>query len=87
VICTDLDCEAHYACILRSKSFQVSPKATPNRRNNRPPRQHDNSWEKGVLRDERGIPIRRNGKVIPVKQAAGQRHQIESELRRLKQGA
>lgn len=70
----------------RIKSVQVSPAATPSRRNNVEPSKGNNSWEKGILRDERGIPIRRGGKVIGLKEAAGQRHKIEAELRALRQG-
>lgn len=73
-----------FGCKIRS--IQISPSATPSRRNNIPPAQGNNSWEKGILRDERGLPIRRGGKVIPLKTAAAERHKIEADLRAMKAG-
>lgn len=73
-----------WGCETRAKGIQYT---TPeHRRNNLPPATPSNSWEKGVLRDERGLPILRGGKVIPIKQAAEQRHKIEAELRALRSG-
>jgi len=39
------------------ESIQISPSATPSRRNSIPPRTPNNSFEKGVRRDERGVPL------------------------------
>lgn len=36
-------------------SIQISPSATPSRKNNLPPRRPNNSFEKGNRTDERGI--------------------------------
>lgn len=38
------------------ESVQISPSATPSRKNAIPPRTPNNSFEKGVRKDERGVP-------------------------------
>lgn len=41
------------------KSINISPSATPTRRNNVPPKVNpdSNAWERGVVRDSRGMPL------------------------------
>lgn len=68
-------------------SVQVSPSAMPSRRNNIPPARPLNSWERGVLRDDRGIPVRRaSGDVIPVHEYGSERRKIDEQLKAVKQG-
>lgn len=55
-----------YRCKLAS--IQISPSATPSRRNNTPPRRPDNPYEKGVHRHPNGAPVRKDGKVIGLAQ-------------------
>lgn len=68
-------------------SVQVSPSAMPSRRNTIPPARPMNSWERGVVRDDRGLPVRRaNGDLIPVHEYASERRKIDADLRAVKQG-
>lgn len=82
------DCAAKAACFgEKARSMSVSPAATPNRRNNIPPRRGNNSWEKGIATDERGLPIRKaNGEVIPIKEYASKRGHYDRLLREAKTG-
>lgn len=61
------DCAAHEKGLcLRHKlaawrdqgGMQVSPAATPNQRNHKPPKVTDgaNAWERGIATDDRGMP-------------------------------
>lgn len=34
-------------------SIQISPSATPSKRSSAPPKRSDNSWEKGIVTEER----------------------------------
>ena len=73
------------------KSIQFGPSATPTRRTPAgkapaAPAESNNSWEKGIIRDERGLPIRRGGKVIGVKEYERDRRSIDAGIRALKQG-
>lgn len=54
--------------------------------NSAPPAQSKNSWEKGVWRDDRGVPIRVNGKVVPVKDLAAKRAKYEEGYRQIRAG-
>lgn len=80
MICTIPGCEEHYACVQRAKELQVSPKATPNRKANRPqpfrPAVAD-QWGKADAVDDRGIRIvRPNGTPYSLKEYSEQRHRI-----------
>ena len=44
------------AWLEKMKSIQVSPSAMPSRRNDKPPRRPNNSFEKGNRLDDRGLP-------------------------------
>lgn len=59
--CTDRSCK-QLACKLvewRRPGTLVSPAATPTRKNHVPPKLVGNSWEKGIAKDERGMPVLR----------------------------
>ncbi len=64
-------------------TIQLSPKATPSRRSPTPPRTPNNSWEKGLARDSRGMPLIRDGKPVTIKQYGEDRHRIDAALHRL----
>ncbi len=70
-------------CRFSMGTIQLSPKATPNKRSPVPPRRPSNSWEKGVARDSRGMPLYEDGRPISVKEYAERRHSIEEKRRRL----
>lgn len=82
----DCNCTA-YACQLRSKAVQLSPAATPTRRNFVASNNaRFNSWEKGIATEKRKggteMPIlNKDGQVIPIKKFIEQRHKYD-ELRR-----
>lgn len=80
---TDADLEA-----LRRQSVQLSPAATPSKdRKVRPlgKPKGDNSWERGIAVDGRGMPLlREDGRHIGVKEYGEQRHSIEDARRRLR---
>lgn len=70
----------------RLRSIQLNPRTcSPSSRNNVAPRGTDgqNSWEKGVATDHRGLPyLDKNGAVIPIKKFAEKRHVYEEDIRR-----
>lgn len=77
--------ESCFGC--KVHSIQVSPSAMPSRRNNIAPARPLNSFEKGVLRDDRGYPVRRaNGDVIGLHEYGSNRRQIDADLKAVKQG-
>lgn len=52
------------------RSINISPSATPNRRNSIPPRTPNNSFERGNRTDERGIAyLDRDGKPLKMKES------------------
>lgn len=62
------------------RSIQVSPSATPSRKNSVPPRRPNNSYERGVRKDERGLPyLDTNGKPVRLKEKFDRRHYQRSE--------
>ena len=68
-----------------SGEIQISPKATPSKRSATPPRVHENSWESGIARDERGMPfLGEGGQPIGVKEYGKRHAEIEAWRRRLK---
>jgi len=70
-------------CRLSQGEIQLSPKATPSKRSPVPPRKPNNSWEKGLARNERGMPLMMDGRPIGVKEYAERRHEIDDARRRL----
>ena len=70
----------------RMRSVQLNPRTCgPTSRNSVAPRGTDgqNSWEKGVATDHRGIPYRdQNGAQIPLKRFAEKRQVYEEAIRR-----
>lgn len=88
----DCTCEDTYGCRLRRKGVQVSPKATPNRRNNIPPRQtFPPSVNKRIIYDERpgGVKmpiITETGAPLRHKRYQENRHKINDQLARVKAG-
>lgn len=66
------------------KTIQVSPQATPSRtRASQPVKKTGNSWEKGIVRDERGMPYLNPGTVepMPIKTFVENRRKIEENKR------
>lgn len=66
--CTDRLCR-ELACKLeqwRQPGTLVSPAATPGRRNMLPPKLVGNSWERGTVTDDRGMPILKRDTLEPV---------------------
>lgn len=71
----------------RIKSIQFSSSCTPSRTPSQtPPASPHNNWEKGIVKDERGLPVRRGGKVIGLKEYADNKRSIDQEIRAVKQG-
>lgn len=88
-VCVDEGCQEHYGCGLRAKGVQVSPQATPNRRNTVPPRDvGGNSWEKGRVGTYRPdgsfMPYLHpdTGQDISTHEFAGERGRLEPLIRR-----
>lgn len=73
----------------RAGGLQISPRATPNRRNTTPPKVSDaaNAWERGVPIDHRNMPVLDPISLQPLgqKRYAANRRQIEDARRRLAQ--
>lgn len=69
-------------------SIQISPAATPSKpRRIGKPREAKNSWEKGIVRDDRGMPLLKGvGEPIGVKEYAENRHKIEARRAALRSG-
>lgn len=66
------------------KSIQFGPSATPSRRrNNQPVKKTGNSWEKGIVTDDRGMPYLNPGTVepMPIKTFVENRRKIEENKR------
>lgn len=84
------DCGS-YGCDLRAKGVQVSPAATPNRRNVKPSTTAaDPAWERGIPGEHRPggsfMPYLDvgTGKHLGVKQFSEHRHGFEESLRRVR---
>jgi hypothetical protein len=69
------------------QTIQISPYATPNRLHpERAPRTPNNSWEKGIPTDSRGMPfLKADGSAMGVKEYGEKRHQIEEHRKKLHQ--
>lgn len=83
--CTDRHCKV-LACKLaewRAPGTLVSPAATPGRRNAKPPKLIGNSWERGIVTDDRGMPILRRDTLEPIGvKAWGEKYRREHNDRR-----
>lgn len=67
------------------KTIQVSPSATPSRtRKPQSEKKSGNSWEKGIVKDERGMPYLNPGTLepMPIKTYVENRHKIEESKRK-----
>lgn len=72
-----------FGCHIRGVQF--SPACTPTRRNTIPPRTPNNSWERGVPTDNRGMPyLDSNLNEIGQKTFAANRSTIETKVRELR---
>lgn len=72
-----------FGCKIRT--IQWSPAATPSRRNTIPPRTPNNSWEKGIAKDERGMPLlNEKGDPVGLHEMASNRGKYEARIRELK---
>ena len=83
----DEDCDC-FKC--KIKTVQVSPSATPSRRkSNQKPNLGNNSWEKGIVRDGRGMPHLNPGTLepTPIKTYVEHRHEIEEGKRKMRQAS
>lgn len=87
--CAIPGCTEHFACSLRAKGVQVSPAATPNRRNKVPPRKPDPAWERGTAGEHRVdgsfMPyLNDKGSPLHVKEHGERRREIDERVKRLK---
>lgn len=67
------------------KSIQFGSGTTPSkRRTNQAVKKTGNSWEKGIVKDERGMPYLNPGTVepMPIKTFVENRHKIEENKRK-----
>jgi len=87
--CNDGDCSTGTTCFRHKlQSIQFSPACTPTRRNTIPPRPANNSWEKGVATNERGMPLLdKNLEPIGLKEYANNRSTYDRRLRDMKHTA
>lgn len=69
------------------KSVQVAPSATSKRRGTQKPSLGNNSWEKGIVKDGRGMPHLNPGSLepMPIKTYVENRSKIDEGKRRMKQ--
>jgi hypothetical protein len=64
-------------------TIQLSPKATPSKKASGAPKGGDPAWERGIVKDHRGVPLMRaNGTEIGVKEYAENRSTFEEAKRR-----
>lgn len=84
----DCTCDT-YGCSLRRKGVQLSPKATPNRRNSIPPRRPNVPGQPIVYQDRPGgfrMPIMTaTGDFLRRKQYLERKHEIDDTLNRIRQ--
>lgn len=69
--------------------IQLSPAATPTRRNSKPPTVNEsaNAWERGIVKDERGMPLLGPNGEVGVKEYANNRSKYREMERQLAQEA
>lgn len=78
-----MDSFAEKLAYWREHGLNVSPAATPTRRNSVPPATPNNSFERGVPKDSRGMPFfDERGGVIGQKEYITRRREIEAGRRR-----
>ena len=84
--CKDGDCSTGVMCFKHKiRTIQWSPACTPTRRNTIPPRSPSNSWERGIAKDERGMPLLdASGSPLGLHELASNRGHIEKRIRELK---
>lgn len=77
--CGDSEC---FRCKLAG--LQFAPSAMPSRKNLVPPRTPTNSWERGIARDGRGVPVLdKRGQEIPIKKwGEGERRTYDQARRK-----
>jgi hypothetical protein len=69
----------------RIKHVLFSPSAMPTRtRISAPPKEPQNNWERGVARDERGLPLVGEDGPIGVKEFADDKARIKKRLKEVK---
>lgn len=70
----------------RENGMQVTPSASPAARRHGVPRDKSdsNAWERGIARDERGVPILKPGTTepMPIKEYTQRRHEVDEGIRR-----
>lgn len=92
-VCTIPECTEHYACRLRNKGMQVSPRALATRTHNwRPTPSIPPARNRELMYDHRPdgsmMPILKpDGTHIRRKEYEEKRHQIEANRRRIQSGA
>lgn len=63
------------------RSIRISYEVNPSRMNNVPPRTPNNSFEKGIRKDERGVPyLRSNGTPLKLGESFNSRHYGEHKV-------
>jgi hypothetical protein len=81
-------CFRHKLAYWREGNLNISPAATPSRRNNKPTQAFTpkNSWERGIAKDERGMPYLRPEDLQPmgVHEFASRRHEFDEGRKKLK---
>lgn len=80
---SDCDC---FRC--KVKTIQISPQATPSkRRKHQTVKKDGNSWEKGIVRDGRGMPHLNPGTVepMPIKTYVENRQKIQEAKKKMAQ--
>lgn len=91
--CDIPNCDEHYACRLRAKGLQVSPRAEGTKTQNwRPTKSEPPAYNKTIIYDERPggykMPILKpDGSVIRQKEWDEKKHQFESTIRKVRSGA
>lgn len=94
---TDCGCEGERLCFRHKVAYwretgglQVAPSVFPTRTPNiQKPRESMNSWERGIAKDERGVPYLRPENLEPmgVHEYASRRSELEEGRRKLTQAS
>lgn len=88
--CNVPDCDEHYACRLRSKGLQVSPRAESTKTQNwRPTKSVPPARNREIIYQDRPggtkMPVlKADGSVLRRREFDEKRHQIESNIRRIR---
>jgi hypothetical protein len=73
--------------ICKFKGLRISPRVGMESRGRRvgQPRETKNSWERGIARDERGMPLLKpDGSYLGIKEYGEKRHSVDAALRSLR---